>query len=166
MPRIYAAQTAAFPDSKAIDGYGLADSLEAMARIALEQAPTTDFDLFGHSMGGRVALEVFRLAPRTRAAPRAAVEHRRPFAPRGRAREAPVLLDIARDAGHRGADRCLAPADGRARRLNRDEALMDADARRCAADAGQRRVRSPDPGAARPARAGEPAAGNRLSRRW
>jgi pimeloyl-ACP methyl ester carboxylesterase len=33
-----------------------------MACVALEQAPES-FDLFGHSMGGRVALEVFRLAP-------------------------------------------------------------------------------------------------------
>jgi len=60
--RIYAPQLAAFPDSRAIDGYGTSDSLTEMARIALEQAPDT-FDLFGHSMGGRVALEVFRLAP-------------------------------------------------------------------------------------------------------
>ncbi len=59
---IYAAQTAAFADAKAIDGYGTADSLEEMARIALSQCPER-FDLFGHSMGGRVALEVFRLAP-------------------------------------------------------------------------------------------------------
>lgn len=60
--RIYAPQLAAFPDSRAVDGYGTADTLEQMARIALEQAPDS-FDLFGHSMGGRVALEVFRLAP-------------------------------------------------------------------------------------------------------
>jgi pimeloyl-ACP methyl ester carboxylesterase len=60
--RIYAPQLAAFPDSRAIDGYGQVDTLEAMARVALEQAPES-FDLFGHSMGGRVALEVFRLAP-------------------------------------------------------------------------------------------------------
>jgi pimeloyl-ACP methyl ester carboxylesterase len=60
--RIYAPQLAAFPDSRAVDGYGTADTLEAMARIALDQAPES-FDLFGHSMGGRVALEVFRLAP-------------------------------------------------------------------------------------------------------
>jgi len=60
--RIYEPQLAAFPDSRAIDGYGLADSLDAMARIALDQAPDS-FDLFGHSMGGRVALEVYRLAP-------------------------------------------------------------------------------------------------------
>lgn len=60
--RIYAPQLAAFPDSRAVNGYGLADSFEGMARIVLDQAPET-FDLFGHSMGGRVALEVFRLAP-------------------------------------------------------------------------------------------------------
>ena len=59
---IYAAQTAAFRDSKAIDGYGLADSLPAMAQQVLDQSPER-FDLFGHSMGGRIALEVFRLAP-------------------------------------------------------------------------------------------------------
>ena len=60
--RIYEPQLAAFPDSRAIDGYGMADTLETMARVVLDQAPDS-FDLFGHSMGGRVALEVFRLAP-------------------------------------------------------------------------------------------------------
>lgn len=60
--RIYAPQLAAFADSRAVDGYGAADSLPEMARIALAQAPDS-FDLFGHSMGGRVALEVYRLAP-------------------------------------------------------------------------------------------------------
>lgn len=60
--RIFAPQLAAFPDSRAVNGYGTADSLAEMARIALEQAPES-FDLLGHSMGGRVALEVFRLAP-------------------------------------------------------------------------------------------------------
>lgn len=60
--RIYAPQLAAFPESRAVDGYGQVDTLEGMARVALEQAPES-FDLFGHSMGGRVALEVCRLAP-------------------------------------------------------------------------------------------------------
>ncbi len=60
--RIYAPQLAAFPDSRAVNGYGTADTLQQMARIALDQAPDS-FDLFGHSMGGRVALEVYRLAP-------------------------------------------------------------------------------------------------------
>lgn len=60
--RTFAPQLAAFPDSKAVNSYNGADSLQGMARAALEQAPDR-FDLFGHSMGGRVALEVFRLAP-------------------------------------------------------------------------------------------------------
>jgi pimeloyl-ACP methyl ester carboxylesterase len=60
--RIYAPQLAARADSRAVDGYGTANTLADMARIALEQAPES-FDLFGHSMGGRVALEVYRLAP-------------------------------------------------------------------------------------------------------
>ena len=60
--RIYEPQLAAFPDSRAVDGYGAADTLQDMARVALGQAPDS-FDLFGHSMGGRVALEIYRLAP-------------------------------------------------------------------------------------------------------
>lgn len=59
---IYAPQTAAFADSRAVAGYGLRDSLPDMAQMVLDQAPER-FDLFGHSMGGRIALEVFRKAP-------------------------------------------------------------------------------------------------------
>ena len=64
--RIFHDQLAAFPDSQAVAGYPGAGSLEAMARIVLDRAPDSGdgrFDLFGHSMGGRVALEVYRLAP-------------------------------------------------------------------------------------------------------
>ena len=43
--------------------HGDADSLVVMAQRILENAPAV-FDLAGHSMGGRVALEVMRLAPR------------------------------------------------------------------------------------------------------
>jgi pimeloyl-ACP methyl ester carboxylesterase len=60
--RVFAPQLAAFADARAVNGYGTADSLPEMARVALAQAPAR-FDLFGHSMGARVALEVFRLAP-------------------------------------------------------------------------------------------------------
>jgi pimeloyl-ACP methyl ester carboxylesterase len=60
--RTFAAQTAAFADSRAISGYGSADTLPEMAQVVLAQAPD-EFDLFGHSMGGRVALEVYRAAP-------------------------------------------------------------------------------------------------------
>ena len=60
--RVFAPQLAAFAGSRAVNGYGTADSLPEMARVALEQAPDR-FDLFGHSMGARVALELYRLAP-------------------------------------------------------------------------------------------------------
>jgi pimeloyl-ACP methyl ester carboxylesterase len=60
--RTFAPQLAVFPGAQAVNGYEGADSLEGMARVAIELAPEK-FDLFGHSMGGRVALEVFRLAP-------------------------------------------------------------------------------------------------------
>ena len=43
--------------------FGLRDSLEAMARQVLASTDETHFSLAGHSMGGRVALEVVRLAP-------------------------------------------------------------------------------------------------------
>jgi len=42
--------------------YGTSDSLEKMAQVALESAPER-FAVAGHSMGGRVALEIFRRAP-------------------------------------------------------------------------------------------------------
>ena len=43
--------------------YGDADSITAMAEAVLAVAPSS-FELIGHSMGGRVALEVVRLKPR------------------------------------------------------------------------------------------------------
>ncbi|MGH8325712.1 MAG: alpha/beta fold hydrolase [Steroidobacteraceae bacterium] len=46
----------------AVADYGGADSLAAMAELALASAPPR-FSLAGHSMGGRVALEVMRSAP-------------------------------------------------------------------------------------------------------
>lgn len=46
-----------------IPAWGLRDSLTAMAQQVLDEAPTERFNLAGHSMGGRVALEVMRLAP-------------------------------------------------------------------------------------------------------
>lgn len=47
-----------------IPAWGLRDSLTAMAQQVLDEAPTARFSLAGHSMGGRVALEVLRLAPK------------------------------------------------------------------------------------------------------
>jgi pimeloyl-ACP methyl ester carboxylesterase len=46
-----------------VPDYGLRDSLTAMAQQVLDETPAERFALAGHSMGGRVALEVLRLAP-------------------------------------------------------------------------------------------------------
>ncbi len=64
--RIYAPQSAAFAGSHVVDSYGMADSLAEMARIALAEADALGadkLDVFGHSMGGRIAMELVRLAP-------------------------------------------------------------------------------------------------------
>ena len=84
--------------------HGDADSLVAMAERILENAPAV-FDLAGHSMGGRVALEVMRLAPqrvsrlallgtgyRAKESGKAGAEE---------LRKRQVLLDIARTQGVR-----------------------------------------------------------------
>lgn len=64
--RIWAPQVGALReqgwDVVAVDGYGEADSIGAMAEAVLAQAPER-FALAGHSMGGRVAFEVYRRAP-------------------------------------------------------------------------------------------------------
>jgi pimeloyl-ACP methyl ester carboxylesterase len=46
-----------------VPDYGLRDSIVAMAEHVLATAPSPTFALAGHSMGGRVALQVMRLAP-------------------------------------------------------------------------------------------------------
>jgi pimeloyl-ACP methyl ester carboxylesterase len=46
----------------AIPDFRHVNSIEAMARLVLDQAPER-FSVAGHSMGGRVALEVYRMAP-------------------------------------------------------------------------------------------------------
>ncbi len=61
---VWAPQTASLQARCVIPAWGLRDSLSAMARQVLEEAPTERFSMAGHSMGGRVALEVMRLAPR------------------------------------------------------------------------------------------------------
>jgi pimeloyl-ACP methyl ester carboxylesterase len=47
-----------------VPAWGLSDSLPAMAQQVLDAAPTEHFSVAGHSMGGRVALELIRMAPR------------------------------------------------------------------------------------------------------
>lgn len=61
---VWEPQMRAFADlgAVAVPGYGDARSLADMAARALELAPPA-FSLAGHSMGARVALEVFRAAP-------------------------------------------------------------------------------------------------------
>lgn len=62
---VWAPQVAAFQGQAhcVIPAWGLKDSLTAMAQQVLDEAPTERFSVAGHSMGGRVALEVMRLAP-------------------------------------------------------------------------------------------------------
>jgi pimeloyl-ACP methyl ester carboxylesterase len=60
----WAAQIAALRDARCVvPSYGGLDSITAMASLVLAQAPSQSFALAGHSMGGRVALEVMRQAP-------------------------------------------------------------------------------------------------------
>lgn len=49
-------------DSFVVD-YGMLNSIPDMARHVLQTAPAETFNLAGHSMGGRVALEIVRQAP-------------------------------------------------------------------------------------------------------
>jgi pimeloyl-ACP methyl ester carboxylesterase len=84
--------------------YGAADSLTTMATAALEAAPAR-FSLAGHSMGGRVALEVMRHAPQ-RIARLALLDTGYQARPEGEAGEAEAgkryrLLDIALSQGMR-----------------------------------------------------------------
>lgn len=60
--RVFALQLHDFPAAIGAPDYGVANTLTAMAHLVLESAPRR-FALLGHSMGARVALEVFRLAP-------------------------------------------------------------------------------------------------------
>lgn len=62
--RVWPSQRAALAELAhiRIAEHGTRDSLQGMAEAILEQAPPR-FALAGHSMGGRVALEVFRIAP-------------------------------------------------------------------------------------------------------
>lgn len=60
---VWAPQAASLPARCVVPAWGLRDSLTAMAEQVLAEAPTERFQIAGHSMGGRVALEVMRLAP-------------------------------------------------------------------------------------------------------
>lgn len=60
---VWAHQVATLPVRCVVPAWGLRDSLSDMALHVLQEAPVDRFALAGHSMGGRVALEVMRLAP-------------------------------------------------------------------------------------------------------
>ena len=59
---VWAPQLAALGRTATVVHYGCANTLAGMARIALAAAPPGRFALAGHSMGGRVAFEMLRLA--------------------------------------------------------------------------------------------------------
>ncbi len=87
---VWAPQIAALRDLSAprVADYGDLDSIEAMAQAALADAPPR-FALAGHSMGGRVALEICRRAPeRVMALGLFGTDYRRPVDDAERAMEA------------------------------------------------------------------------------
>ena len=118
--RIWAPQREAFPDAAAVD-YRDARSILAMAERALAMAPPL-FSLAGHSMGARVALEVYRLAPERVA--RLALLSTGVHSPKpGEAEKRHALRDLGRSQGMAAlVDEWLPPMvrDGR----QDDEALM------------------------------------------
>ena len=85
--------------------YGAADSIGAMAQIVLADAPET-FALAGHSMGGRVALEVYRRAPhRVARLALFCTDYRGHVSEEARRQEAATgegLLAVAREEGMKG----------------------------------------------------------------
>jgi pimeloyl-ACP methyl ester carboxylesterase len=103
---VWREQIAAFGEEFdcSIAGYAMLDSLPAMAAHVLKTAPSA-FALAGHSMGGRVALEVFRLAPE-RVTRIALFDTGCEGLPAGEPAKAEIqarrrLLDIARNRGMR-----------------------------------------------------------------
>jgi pimeloyl-ACP methyl ester carboxylesterase len=88
-----------------VPDYGLRTSIYAMARAVLKEAPAGPFSLAGHSMGGRVALEVHRLAPHRveRLAPLNTGTHARAKGAAGKAERTRRLAQLAsaqRDGMH------------------------------------------------------------------
>lgn len=60
---LFAPQLAAFAGSRVIESYSAQDDLMAMARTVLAET-SGPLEVFGHSMGGRIALEMHRLEPK------------------------------------------------------------------------------------------------------
>jgi pimeloyl-ACP methyl ester carboxylesterase len=88
-----------------VPNYASLTSLTAMAEHVLATAPTKTFALAGHSMGGRIAFEVMRLAPQ-RVERVALLDTSYPALPEGKEGESErsrrmALLQIARSQGMR-----------------------------------------------------------------
>ena len=92
-----------------VPDYGTRNSLRAMAEHVLATAPAGQFALAGHSMGGRVAFEVLRLAPQriTHLALLDTSYHPLPDGDAGAAERAArmALLEVARSEGMRAMGR-------------------------------------------------------------
>lgn len=115
---MFAGQLAKFPGAIVIDGfYGGARRIAEMARYVLDRLPAR-FNLMGHSMGARVALEVFRIAPE-RVRRLALVDTGIHPVQQGEAEKRFALRDLGREEGIEAlVDRWLPPMLG-------DAALAD-----------------------------------------
>ncbi|MES1972105.1 MAG: alpha/beta hydrolase [Pseudomonadota bacterium] len=123
--RIFAAQLARFAGARAIDGFGERDSLVAMAHHVLARVPGP-MALLGHSMGGRVALEICRIAPERVERLALVSTGTHPTQP-GEAEKRHALLDLGRAEGAAAlVDRWLPPMVAPARR---DDAALIAPLR-------------------------------------
>lgn len=60
--RIFTAQLRRFPGAVAVNGFGLLRTITDMAKRALDSV-SGPLALLGHSMGARVAIEAYRMAP-------------------------------------------------------------------------------------------------------
>lgn len=96
---VWASQVNALSDYRpvAVSGYGNANSLVTMAETVLESAPEY-LSVAGHSMGARVALEMYRLAPQRIARLALLDTGVHPLAP-GEKEKRLALLDIGKTNG-------------------------------------------------------------------
>lgn len=116
--QMFAAQIESFAGAQCVDGfYGGADRLEDMALYALERMPDRSAVL-GHSMGSRVALEIYRIAPERIA--RLAMADTGVHQPRPGEREKRYALrDLGRAEGYEAlVDEWLPPMIGSSHRDN------------------------------------------------
>lgn len=119
--RIFSSQQARFKGALTIDGFGGLRSIEDMAKQVIDCAPPR-MALLGHSMGARVALEVYRAVPE-RVARLALVSTGIHGVQPGEAAKRHALLELGRSAGMEAlVDRWLPPMVASARA--KDHAFM------------------------------------------